>query len=202
MPLDRIKMRQFEDIEILQGCKRKDPKFERLLLQKYAAILMTVGRRYARSQAEAEDVLQDAYIKIFENLEQYQPAKGSLLNWMRSIVIRTALRDYRRKFPSTEGIDIFQKSEKGVPEVATDQLAEEELLSLIAELPKGYREVFNLFVIDGYSHKEIGTLLDISESTSRSQLTRAKKILKKKIIAFKKSEKWSATALAMILKVG
>ena len=189
------------DIDIIQGCRKRKPDFQRLLVEKYATILMTVARRYARTFEEAEDVLQDAFVKIFERIDQFNSEKGTLQSWMRSIVIRTALRDYRRKFPSLGSLDLFVESEKPLPENIISKLTEEEILKVISKLPNGFRQVFNLYVIDGYSHREIGELLGISESTSRSQLTRAKKMLRKSLSHYQTHEICRTTALAMILEL-
>ena len=170
-----------KDADIIKGCQLKDPVYERLLVEKYAAVLLTVSRRYARSKMEAEDVLQDAFIKIFENMNKYKIGRGSLEGWMRTIVIRTALRDYRDKYPMTKNIEFISHEQQMIGADIIEKLNEEDLLKIIGELPEGYRQIFNLYVIDGYSHKEIGNMLNITESTSRSQLTRAKGILKKKL---------------------
>lgn len=181
---------------IIQGCQNNDPQCERLLVEHFAAILFTVSRRYSRSREEAEDVLQDAFVKIFENIQKYQPERGSLEGWMRRIVIRTALRDYRRKFPPLEKIEVVKEQLSSSEISIIDKLEEEDLLAIIAQLPDGYRQVFNLYVIDGYSHKEVGKMLGLSESTSRSQLTRAKRLLRQKLVHYKNYNRWIKSTLA------
>ena len=185
------------NLAIIKGCQLKDAQCERLLVEKYAAILLTVSRRYARSREEAEDVLQDAFIKVFENIHQYRAERGTLEAWMRSIVIRTALRDYRKKYPNVESLDLLMHSFHTSEVNIIEKLEEEDLLAIIAELPNGYREVFNLYVIDGYSHKEIGQMLHINESSSRSQLARAKIMLRKKLAHYKNYSRWITTTLAI-----
>ncbi len=190
---------KLNDTELIQGCQRRDPVYEGLLVEKYAALLMTVSRRYSRTHQEAEDVLQDAFIKILENIQQYNPERGTLQSWMRSIVIRTALRDYHKKYPAAADLETVGDLQVAKEVNILDKLAEEELLRIIAQLPEGYRQVFNLYVIDGFSHKEIATILNITESTSRSQLTRAKNMLKKKLIRHQKNPICNTTVLTIAL---
>ncbi len=187
------------DTDIIKGCQLKDPIYERLLVEKYAAILLTVSRRYARSRMEAEDILQDAFIKVFKNIKKYEEGRGSLEGWMRKIVIRTALRDYLDKYPISENIEIIEGTPYTVNASIIEKLEEEYLLSIIAQLPEGYRQVFNLYVIDGYSHKEIAKMLNITEGTSRSQLTRAKGMLKKKLANHQINSICTTTAWTMAL---
>ncbi len=129
---------------------------------------------------EAEDILQDAFIKIFSNLEKYE-GKGSFEGWMRRIVVNTALKNYHKSSYQKEkiGLEDYQGGSLN-PEVISS-LHEEEILNVIAKLPDGYRMVFNLYVIEGFSHKEIAEQLKIQESTSRSQLVKARKMLQSKI---------------------
>ncbi len=189
------------DIDIVHGCLRGDKSFERLLVETYAAELMTVSRRYARTWEEAEDVLQDAFIKIFNHIDQFDEKKGELYYWMRTIVIRTALRDYKRKFPRTEDITAAAQIQENKIIDVVDKLQEEDLLNIISKIPDGYRQVFNLYVIDGFSHKEISQILSISESTSRSQLTRAKSILRRKLKNYKSYAKCIPITLTMTLGI-
>ncbi len=138
--------------------------------------MMAVCLRYARSREEAEDLLQDAFIKVFDGIGDFQ-FKGSLEGWIRKITVNTALRHYKRSSfrPEHNGVewDIEMAEEPDV----YGQLEEEDLMRLIARLPDGYRVVFNLYAIEGYSHKEIADMLGIQESTSRSQLVKARKML-------------------------
>lgn len=122
-------------------------------------------------------MLQDAFIKIFEHLDQFQ-SKGSLEGWIRRIVVNTALKTFDRKSVSQEQIGIDPTWDSPDPEPIGDlQLHAEDLLQLIRQLPDGYRVVFNLYAIEGYSHQEIAEMLGIQESTSRSQLVKARKYL-------------------------
>jgi RNA polymerase sigma factor (sigma-70 family) len=139
--------------------------------------MLVVCMRYARHQMEAEDLLQDAFIKVFDHLAQFQ-SKGSLEGWIRRIVVNTALKNIDRKSFTHEqyGMDIREDFSAADPGVYA-QLGEAELLKLIARLPEGYKVVFNLYAIEGYNHAEIAELLGVQESTSRSQLVKARKML-------------------------
>lgn len=134
---------------------------------------------------EAEDVMQDAFIKVYKNLGQFQ-FKGSFEYWVRRIVINTAIKNYNKSSFQKESIGIDHMPEMSSSPTIYAQLSEEELLKMIATLPMGYRTVFNLYAIEGYSHKEIGTMLHIKESTSRSQLVKARKMLQAKILEIQK----------------
>jgi len=129
---------------------------------------------------EAEDVLQDAFIKIFRNLEKFE-GKGSFEGWMRRIVVNTALKNYNKSSFKKERIGLEDYQEASMDPDVISSLYKEELLKVIEELPNGYRVVFNLYVIEGFSHREIAQELKIQESTSRSQLVKARKMLQSKI---------------------
>jgi len=142
--------------------------------------MMTVCRRYAGDQTEAEDILQEAFIRVFNNIGQYR-FEGSLEGWIRRIVIHTALRILqKKKIRFAEINDSMDVEHTGnVDGIAA--LGAEELLKLISALPDGYRIVFNLYVLEGYDHNEIASMLDINSATSRSQLSKARKVLQTQI---------------------
>ncbi len=146
---------------------------------------MTVCRRYARRSFEAEDILQDAFVRIFSNIHQFEQ-RGSLEGWMRRIVANTALKRYDKLSFKNESGGLDDVDEGSVEPDVYSTLQEETLLKLIAALPDGYRIVFNLAAIEGFSHKEIGALLGIEESASRSQLTKARRKLQHQILATEK----------------
>jgi len=141
---------------------------------------LAVCTRYTRHRMEAEDVLQDAFIKIFRNLEKFE-GKGSFEGWMRRIVVNTALKNYNKSSFKKERIGLEDYQEASMDPDVISSLYKEELLKVIEELPNGYRVVFNLYVIEGFSHREIAQELKIQESTSRSQLVKARKMLQSKI---------------------
>lgn len=166
--------------DIIQGCIKEDRHCQQHLFNRYAGKMMTVCLRYARHRMEAEDILQDAFIKVFDNIHRFE-SKGSFEGWIRRIVVNTALKNASRHSFQKEimGTDnILETSED--PSVLS-KLSEDEILRLIQQLPDGYRTVFNLYCIEGYSHREIGEALGIEESTSRSQLVKSRNMLQNKV---------------------
>src|SRR5688572_12006270 len=142
--------------------------------------MFTVCMRYARTRAEGEDMLQDGFIKVFDNISKYN-FQGSFEGWVRRIMVNTALKYYSRLSFKNEQIGT-ENLDEGVQKAdALDLIAEKELIRMIGNLPDGYKIVFNLYVFEGYSHKEIAERLNITESTSRSQLVKARKALQQKI---------------------
>lgn len=178
-------MTVFPEKAIIKGCKNQKPKFQEALVNQYSPMLMTVCRRYTTDDHRAKDILQDALIKILNALPQYQPT-GSFEAWMRRIVITTALKSINKKWLKKEAPYNEQSRSIMIPADAYARLGAEDLLKVIRELPEGYQQIFNLSVIEGYNHKEIGELLGIKESTSRSQLTRARKMLQEKVLKMEK----------------
>ncbi len=171
--------------ELVEGCMREDRKCQQEVFRLYASKMMGVCLRYARHQMEAEDLLQDAFIKVFNNINRFE-FKGSFEGWIRRIAVNTALKNYSKKSFSYEQIGVEEQPESSIPPEVYAHLHEEELLKLVAALPDGYRVVFNLYAIEGYSHKEISEMLGCQESTSRSQLVKARKMLQSQILALQK----------------
>lgn len=137
--------------------------------------------RFAKNQMEADDILQEGFIKVFTNLKTFRN-EGSLEGWVRRTIINTAINLYKKNIKHLKDTDIGQAEVVQTMEQSSlDKLSVQELLKIIKDLPNGYRVVFNLNVIEGYSHKEIGQLLEISENTSKSQLSRARQALQKKL---------------------
>lgn len=165
----------------IKAAKKRNAAAQRYLYDQYKISLFTVCLRYSRDRSEAEDILQEGFIKIFKDLHQYT-GKGDIGAWMRKVMVNTALQ-YLRKwkkdwqhYDSQEYLEVFQNTE-----TIFQKLGLEELTQLIQQLPEGYKIVFNLYVIEGYSHKEIAELLGISENTSKTQLFKAKGALRKKL---------------------
>ena len=171
--------------ELIEGCIRENSKHQRELYRRYAGKMLVVARRYARHQMEAEDIVQDAFIKVFDNIGKFA-GKGSFEGWVRRIVVNTALKKQDRKSFRNEQIGIENREEGSLQPEAYADLNAEELLGMIARLPDGYRLVFNLYAIEGYSHREIADLLGIKESTSRSQLVKARKMLQDLVLKMQK----------------
>ncbi|MBX2877320.1 MAG: sigma-70 family RNA polymerase sigma factor [Saprospiraceae bacterium] len=171
--------------ELIEGCMREDRKCQQEVFRRYASKMMGVCLRYARHQMEAEDLLQDAFIKVYNNISKFEH-KGSFEGWIRRIVVNTALKNYSKKSFTYEQIGVEEQPENSAPPEVYAHLHEEELLKLVAALPDGYRVVFNLYAIEGYSHKEISEMLGCQESTSRSQLVKARKLLQAQILKLQK----------------
>ena len=168
------------ETKIIEGCKKLDAQCQRALVKAYSGILYTVCRRYCGNDFMSKEALQEGLIRIFRFIDSYDAAKGSFTSWMKKIVTNESLK-LIKKSGNKFTLDIDDVDLPIFAPNALDNLHEEELIRLIGEIPLGYREVFNMYVIDGYSHKEIGDILNITASTSRSQLTRAKKLLQQKI---------------------
>lgn len=164
--------------QLIQKCKKGDLASQSEVYQLFAGKLYPVCLKYSRTQQEAEDNLQEAFITIFKKIKQFE-YKGSFEGWMKRIVINTALQTYRKK----RILNLVEDDYLEEVEVEVDEssLTLEFLLKIIQELPERYRMVFNLYVLDGYSHKEIAQMLGIAEGTSKSNLSRARLILKEKI---------------------
>lgn len=164
--------------QIIQGCQKKDIVAQEQLYRLLAPKLFGVCLKYSRNQTEAEDNLQDGFILIFDKIHQFQ-FKGSFEGWAKRVVINNVLQKYR-----TEGIfEIVHENIPDTPSVEVDDemVSMEYLVSIIQQLPDRYRLVFNLYVVDDYSHKEISEMLNITIGTSKSNLARARMILKDKI---------------------
>ncbi|MEZ4801629.1 MAG: RNA polymerase sigma factor [Gelidibacter sp.] len=170
--------------QLIEQCKKNDAKAQSQLYKLYASKLFSLSLKYSRNYAEAQDNLQDAFVTIFKKIVQYKN-KGSLEGWMKRITINTALQRYR----SVGVFDIVgeEKIEDVSIEIDDDNIGVDYLLQIIQELPDRYRLVFNLYALDDYSHKEIAEMLDISTGTSKSNLARARLILKEKIEQYKAS---------------
>ncbi|MBU0486700.1 MAG: RNA polymerase sigma factor [Bacteroidetes bacterium] len=174
------------DYQLIQRCLKGDSVAQELLYRRFAAKMYGVCLRYTGKREDAQDVLQDGFIKVFGNLSAYK-GDGSLEGWIRRIFINTAINHCNRN------MFIFSELEKNeyahfTPEDVLSELSVKELLVFVQELPEGYRIVFNLYAIEGYSHKEIAETLGISANTSKSQLSRARVALQEKI---KKNLKYS-----------
>jgi RNA polymerase sigma-70 factor (ECF subfamily) len=167
---------------IINGCLLGNRRDQELLYRRYAAKLYAVCLQYSGNDEEARDILQEGFIKIFENLVHYK-YEGSFDGWVRRIVVNTALEKYRSKHNLYRIDDIDQIPEQNAEPDNEDYagLGARDLMEIIRELPPRYRIVFNLFAIEGYSHKEISGMMSISEGTSKSNLSRARVILQRRV---------------------
>ena len=163
-----------DEKKLIQACIKEKKSAQRYLYDLYAPKMYYVCLRYARHELEAQDMLQDGFIKVFDNISNFK-SNGSFEGWIRRIMVNTSLNYCRKSSFKQEQIGIEDYQDTIVKSKAVSNLSEKELLAVIQQLPDGYRMVFNLYVIEGYSHKEIGEMLNITESTSRSQLAKSRK---------------------------
>jgi len=173
------------ETEIITGCLKKNAASQRLLFNKYSRLLMTVCLRYAGNTSEAEDMLQESFIKIFSSIHQYR-FEGSFEGWLRRVTVNTCLRKLQTIKIKYQDISDLETTGDVAQPGAISVLTEKELIRLISNLPNGYRIVFNLNVIEGYSHDEIAAMLGIEPATSRSQLIKARRMLQKQILSYQK----------------
>jgi RNA polymerase sigma-70 factor (ECF subfamily) len=170
------------DPQIIEGCTKHDRKAQQLLYDKYSRFLLGVCLRYASDKAEAEDILQDSFLKIFFNIKDYS-GTGSFIGWLRKVTVNTAITNYHKNLKYRYHIEIedFVSSETGVESFEEDFFTSDELYKVLNELPAGYRMVFNLYAVEGYKHKEIAKMLGIDTNTSKSQYSRAKAAIRDKL---------------------
>ena len=160
--------------ELIKPCLQNNQRAQKILFDTHSPRLMGVCLRYANNRAEAQDMLQDGFIKIFQKLDSFS-GDGAFGGWMHRLVVNTCLDRIRKNKKMGFTVEIENESaDWSVQEDALSQLRTKELLDLIQQLPEGYRLVFNMFAIEGYGHKEIAVKLDIAESTSKSQFRKAK----------------------------
>jgi RNA polymerase sigma factor (sigma-70 family) len=162
--------------EIIEGCLRGERSAQQKLYDFYSPKMYAICCRYLKDPMQAEDALVTAFTRILQKINQYK-SEGSLEGWIKTIVIREALAIIRKNQQFRMETDLENLDQQAVSQHPGDPLEQEDLMRMISELPTGYRTVFNLYAIDGYSHKEIAAQLNISESTSKSQLSRARTYL-------------------------
>jgi RNA polymerase sigma factor (sigma-70 family) len=192
MKLFILHKKEWTEQELVEGCKNEDRKAQRVLYDRYAPTMLAICRRYCGQVEVGEEMMSNGFVKIFKSVQQFE-SKGSFEGWMKKIMVRECLDYLKTKKDFIISVDTFLPSQEPSEDFA-DHLEIDELLSLIDELPAGYKEVFNLYVIDGMKHHEIATLLEISENTSKSQLMKARLALQKKIENLALAEKKSYEA--------
>jgi RNA polymerase sigma factor (sigma-70 family) len=162
---------------MLQGCIKNDASAQQELYHLYSPKMLSVCYRYAKNREDAEDMLQEGFIKVFMQIRQFQN-RGALEGWIRKIMVHTCINSLKKNKKFSESVDIIYANSIHVREDAIPSILQaKQVVECIRMLPMGYKTVLNLYAIEGYSHKEIGDMLDIEESTSRSQYTRAKAML-------------------------
>lgn len=170
--------KNMDENALLAACLVGDPNAQRIFFDQFSSTMMGIALRYMKDEQLANDVLQETFIKAFENIHKFKNV-GSLEGWLKKITVNTALDHLRKekKFQFTSEI-IDSSNELSYGENAVTKLQADDLMRIIQSLPDGYRTVFNLYAIEGYSHKEIAEILEITESTSKSQYSRAKSLLR------------------------
>lgn len=162
--------------ELIKDCLKQDRKAQEQLYHAFSKKMYGICLGYAKDRDEAKDILQEGFIKIFTNLKNYT-AKGSFEGWIRKIIVHTAIDHYRKSMKESASVNIENIAEIQTTYSVLETMGAKELLILIHKLPEGARVIFNLYVVEGYTHKEIAELLNISEGTSKSQFSRGKQLL-------------------------
>lgn len=182
---DQLKL--MSDEELIQGCIKGEDAFQYELYKRYSPKMFGVCLRYCASREEAEDVLQDGFIKVFKKIDSFR-FTGSFEGWIRRIMVHTAIRNKYITLRAHEVNTLEGVEHPALDEKVTSKLMMMDLMKLVNELPQGYKIVFNLFAVEGYSHKEIAEMLEIQEATSRSQYLRARQFLREKLDKLQKNE--------------
>ncbi len=185
----RLKLNKSASLEeVVKGCRKGYPKAQTELFNRFSGRFTGICRRYVGTVDQAEDIMISGFMKIFEKIRQYK-GEGSFEGWMTRIMVNESLSYIRRNKNMWLNVSIEKAEREPDYKMADSKLDKEQVLFLIDELPIGYRTVFNLYVMEGYSHREIGDLLQITEGASKSQLSRAKVQLKSKILALEEKMK-------------
>jgi RNA polymerase sigma factor (sigma-70 family) len=181
--LNKASNQIFSESDLIDGCIRGDRKMQYELYQRFAPKMYGVCLRYAGKAEEAEDILQEGFIKVFNKMSSYR-GEGSFEGWIRRIFVNTAIEHFRKKTYLQPITETEEASVEGKYLSVLDKLAEKDIIQLVQQLSPGYRTVFNMYVIEGYTHRQIAEALNISEGTSKSQLSRAKMILQDLVQTF------------------
>ncbi|MGH2553988.1 MAG: RNA polymerase sigma factor [Chitinophagaceae bacterium] len=190
--MDPQRNHTISDNDLIKGCLSGNRRMQEELYRRFSPRMYAVCLRYAGNAEEAEDILQEGFIKIFKKLDSFR-SEGSFEGWVRRVFVNTAIEHFRRKrylMPVTEK---EENTIEGKYLSVMDDLAARDIMALVQNLSPGYRTVFNLYVVEGYTHKEIADMMGISEGTSKSQLSRAKVILQDMVRQFIDQERGSRT---------
>jgi len=180
--LSSISNQSISDNDLIEGCIKGDRKMQRELYNRFAPKMYGVCLRYAANAEEAEDILQEGFIMVFKKISSFR-GEGSFEGWIRRIIVHTCINILKKNKKFNESVDLIHANSLHMREDAIPSIIQaKQVIECIRLLPIGYRTVLNLYAIEGFSHREIGTMLDIEESTSRSQYTRAKAMLEEMLI--------------------
>lgn len=169
-----------EEQELIRGCANGERKSQELLYARYSSKMYAICYRYTKDLHQAEDVLQDGFVKVFRNIHKFR-GDGSFEGWVKRIFINTSIEHYRKAVAMYPITDFENVTVPPINNHILEKIAAEELMKMVQQLADGYRTIFNLYVVEGYPHGEIAKMLNISEGTSKSQLARARYILQKMI---------------------
>ncbi|NNE28543.1 MAG: RNA polymerase sigma factor [Saprospiraceae bacterium] len=173
-------MQSLLDLDTIQAAIAGKRQAQEALYVQYSPTMFGICLRYASDYHSAEDILQEGFVKVFKNLDRFR-GDGSFEGWMKRIFINTSIEFYRKAVNKRKIIEMDSVYDQGSAPLALDNLAAKDILKIIQKLPNGYRTIFNLYAIEGYTHREIGAMLGISEGTSKSQLARAREAIRMKI---------------------
>lgn len=176
--------KNISDSELVEGCIRGERKYQELLYRRYSSKMYGVCIGYAKDRADAKDILQDGFVKVFTNIYKYK-GDGSFEGWIRRIIVNTAIDHYRKTTKEAinmSAVDIEHAKDIQVEVSVLEQMCAKDIMSLIHQLPNGARLIFNLYVVEGYTHQEIAEKLNINQGTSKSQFARARKLLQELIM--------------------
>jgi RNA polymerase sigma factor (sigma-70 family) len=177
----KLKIHRSDEEALIRQCRKFERQAQKEVYEKYTAKMYSLCLRYVKDVASAEDVMIMAFVKVFQKIEQFK-GDGSFEGWIRRIMVNESLTYIRKNKSMYLEVDIESADREPDYDSLDNKLEAEDLLKLIQQLPTGYRTVFNLYAIDGFSHKEIADKLGISENTSKSQLSRARRLLQKQLL--------------------
>lgn len=167
---------------LIQGCRENQPSAQEAMYKRFSARMLGVCYRYSKNQEDAEDMMQEGFIKVFSQIHQFK-GEGSLEGWIRKIIVHTCINHLKKNKKFSDSVSLIYASDVRVKESSIPSVMQaKQVVECIRKLPIGYRTVLNLYAIEGFSHKEIGIILEIEESTSRSQYARAKAMLEEMLI--------------------
>jgi len=174
---------RIQHLDIITECINGSRTAQKQLYDLYKVKMYTLCLRYMSSKADAEDMLQEGWVKVFSNLQSYNSEKGTFYGWIRKVFVNCNLEHLRKSRLTFEEMDSNMQVRSANGNRAVEDMGMQELVDVLQKLPTGYRSVFNLYVIEGYNHREIGDILGISTSTSKTQLMKAKSMMQKKVTA-------------------
>ncbi|HEX5026838.1 MAG TPA: sigma-70 family RNA polymerase sigma factor [Agriterribacter sp.] len=167
------------DINLINGCINNDRKSQECLYKQFYVSMMAICMRYARNEDDALEILNNGFLKVFKHIDKFDCLKASLYTWIRSIMVHSAIDFIRQNTKHNRQVEIDQATEPYIDSEAVEKLNAQELLHLVRKLPPATQTVFNLYIIEGYTHKEIGSMMGISEGTSKWHLSQARRLMQK-----------------------